>query len=264
MRRTPWIAVPALALVALAAACSSDDPQAEGTPSPTSTPTQTPTAAASPEPTPTPTSTPSATAEPAGAEPPGPVVIVGGYILGWWDGAVWQSATSGDDGVLPPSPVQTGTDYQFLAADGTIANGPLGAVGEGCHLQNNHAVDDPRAGGGIGLPIGYDILPQIPMESTVAPAHVQSVEDWLADRGVADPEVSIDRVIRVDLEGDGRDEVIIEASRLANETLLGEDEGDYSVVLLRVVGDDDEVQTIEIGGVGSVRIQTTAPLLASR
>lgn len=178
-----------------------------------------------------------------------PAVIVDGWLLGWWDGAAWQRAYAGEDLVRPPAPVEAGTDYQFVAADGSIDGGPAGEVHDGCRGQGfNWFVDDPRASGRIGLPVGYDILPRLPSEIAAAPAHAQSVEDWLAERGVADPEVSIDRVTRVDLDGNGRFEVIIEASRLANPSLLGEDEGDYSVVLLRVVGDDDQVQTRVVAG----------------
>ena len=52
---------------------------------------------------------------------------------------------------------------------------------------------------------------------------------------------------RADIEGDGVDEVLIEASLHADESLLGRAAGDYSVVLLRRLN-GGEVETVLVRG----------------
>jgi hypothetical protein len=47
---------------------------------------------------------------------------------------------------------------------------------------------------------------------TTQPVYVKAVRDFLNARGVADPKVQITRVLRVDLEGNGEEEVLISAT----------------------------------------------------
>jgi hypothetical protein len=70
--------------------------------------------------------------------------------------------------------------------------------------------------------------------------YMEAVADWLSAQGIAAPNVQITRVVRVDLEGDGIDEVFISASYFKSpnpESPLTE-YGDYSIVLLRKVSGD--------------------------
>jgi hypothetical protein len=67
----------------------------------------------------------------------------------------------------------------------------------------------------------------------------------LAADGVDAP-VEVDRVLRFDLEGDGADEILIEANRIADESLIGLGPGNYSVVLLRRVGPSGDVEDVVV------------------
>lgn len=70
------------------------------------------------------------------------------------------------------------------------------------------------------------------------------VAQWLQENGIAEPDVVIVSALRVDLEGDGVDEVIINAARIASDLALPPAAaGDYSLVLLRQVAGDDVRQT---------------------
>lgn len=235
------IAVVVLAAFALGFVIADDDESGvDATGSDQSTSTTTPTTEA------TPTTSPDTTPPPV--DLPRPVVIVDGTILGWWDGATWQSAVTEGDEDLPPAPVDARVAYEFVDLDGASSTSTLGSVDIGCYLENNYAVQAQDARGAIGLPVGYDLLPRAPQGIAASAAHEESVREWLAAKGIDDPDVSIDRVTRVDIEGDGRDEVFIEASSLSNPSLLDEEEGDYSVLLMRYVDDADQVFTVEIDG----------------
>jgi hypothetical protein len=52
---------------------------------------------------------------------------------------------------------------------------------------------------------------------------VEAVHDFLKSRGIADPKVRITRILRVDLDGDGEQEVLISATNY-----LTEDKSDHS------------------------------------
>jgi len=74
----------------------------------------------------------------------------------------------------------------------------------------------------------------IPIDS---PTYVQGVREWLTAQGIADPVVQLTRIAKVDLEGDGSDEVFITATyfKTPNPQSPLAEFGDYSVVLMRKV-----------------------------
>ena len=66
----------------------------------------------------------------------------------------------------------------------------------------------------------------------------QAVLDWLTAEGVDDPQPGTLQIFRVDIEGDGSDEIFISATRL-DESQHTTKAGDYSVILMRkVIGND--------------------------
>lgn len=75
----------------------------------------------------------------------------------------------------------------------------------------------------------------------------QAARDWLQAQGLADPNVQIQRIARVDLEGDGVDEVFIAATYFKTPNPLSPlvELGDYSIVLLRKVS-GNEVLTLPL------------------
>jgi hypothetical protein len=75
------------------------------------------------------------------------------------------------------------------------------------------------------------------------------VRDFLKTRGIEEPKVKIDNILRVDLDGDGEDEVLISATNYFgkdNRVPMRSPAGSYSMVLLRrVVAGKVETQLVE-------------------
>ncbi len=87
----------------------------------------------------------------------------------------------------------------------------------------------------IGVCGEWNALPRVPKaQSTAQPAYRQVIRDILTRHTLPHAPVSITRVLRVDLEGDGTDEVLICASNPRGyDTDLPWDHNTYSLVLLR-------------------------------
>jgi hypothetical protein len=73
----------------------------------------------------------------------------------------------------------------------------------------------------------------------------QAVADILRAHGIANPDVRITKLVRVDLEGDGVDEVVMSATRLSTNN-PAVNAGDYSLVVVRKIV-NGKVQTITLG-----------------
>ncbi len=69
--------------------------------------------------------------------------------------------------------------------------------------------------------------------------YVEAVRDFLKGRGIKDPKVQIRRILRIDLEGDGEDEVLISATNYFTKgdevPMHAPAHGSYSIVILRRV-----------------------------
>lgn len=73
----------------------------------------------------------------------------------------------------------------------------------------------------------------------------QVVADWLTAEGVPAPQIDAMQVFRVDIEGDGVDEVFVSAHHFVDGSGHMTEAGDYSLVLMRKVT-GDSVLTISI------------------
>lgn len=72
----------------------------------------------------------------------------------------------------------------------------------------------------------------------------QLVLDWLQEAGVDDPQLDSLHIFRVDLEGDGADEIFISASHL-DDSQHTTRRGDYSTILMRKVA-GNEAMTVPL------------------
>jgi hypothetical protein len=103
--------------------------------------------------------------------------------------------------------------------------------------------------GVIGLAAPWNALPRKPIIADNAQSvYVDAVRDFLKSHAIADPKVRITRILRIDLEGDGEDEVLISATNYFSEDksdhsaapfpeapIESPRRGSYSVVILRRV-----------------------------
>jgi hypothetical protein len=68
--------------------------------------------------------------------------------------------------------------------------------------------------------------------------YIQVVRDWLKGAGISDPQLGTLHIFRVDLEGDGVNEVFLSVTRL-DDSQHTTRAGDYSIILMRkVVGNE--------------------------
>jgi len=140
--------------------------------------------------------------------------------------------------------IQPGQKFDIYAPDGFAGEAAL--VDYGFFMQpslcgayyvgSDFDLDVP---GLVGVSRGWDVTFRPSQDLPVGtPVYQQAVGDWLVSRGISQPDVRITRVVRVDIEGDGVNEVFINASRFLEETGHNTEIGDYSILLMRkVVGD---------------------------
>jgi len=106
--------------------------------------------------------------------------------------------------------------------------------------------------GVIGLAARWNALPRKPtIADTTQSVYVDAVRDFLKARGIADPKVRITRILRIDLEGDGEDEVLINATNYFSQRdeapIQAPKRGSYSIIMLRRVA-AGKVQTQLVAG----------------
>jgi len=101
---------------------------------------------------------------------------------------------------------------------------------------------------GVGSSGAWTLIPRTPSEiSTDNETYLTAVAAWQVEQAPSMPIAAIKRIWKVDVEGNGTDEVFINATRYAEPTGHHVEPRDYSVVLMRtVIG--SEVVTIELAG----------------
>lgn len=172
-----------------------------------------------------------------------------GYLLGGSTMGEW----------MPPdataAAVEAGAVYRLYSDGGAVGTGLGGRVESTldiCPETSLVPIDVPAAIQGRVIAIGGDwnALPRKPrFEKSAQPVYRKAMSEWLTARGIADPVMDSVQVVRIDLEGDGTDEVVLAAShRLPRQENAVDPRGlpgEYSVVLLRRVR-DGKVETLEL------------------
>jgi len=92
--------------------------------------------------------------------------------------------------------------------------------------------------GMVGVAQGWQVTQRQPEElKPENEFYRQVVIDWLSQAGVADPQIGTIQIHRIDLEGDGTDEIFISATRVESQHTTKA--GDHSMILMRkVVGNE--------------------------
>src|SRR6266702_2464458 len=104
--------------------------------------------------------------------------------------------------------------------------------------------------GVIALAAPWNALPRKPrISDTTQQVYSDAVRDFLKTKGIEQPKVRIENILRIDLDGDGEDEVLISATNYfqKDESVpMRSPAGSYSMVLLRrVVAGKVETQLVE-------------------
>jgi hypothetical protein len=173
-----------------------------------------------------------------------PLVVSDFGALGWWDGASWVQVDE-----LTSLPVNGGEDYQVAVLDltATTTGGPEAVM---CEPLNNVGVElaHPELLGewpgpyGVAISAPWALTPQLVQAVPDDGTYSGFASMLLSGRGLDVDDPVVVQLLRVDLEGDGVNEVIV----VAEEMGLPPQVGDYTVVFMRKVV-EDEVATSVLG-----------------
>lgn len=115
----------------------------------------------------------------------------------------------------------------------------------------------------MALSAPWNALPRKPrIADPTEPAYVDAVREFLESRSIRDPKVKLTRILRVDLDGDGDEEALINATNYFTKDndvpMEAPAHGSYSIVLLRrvVAG---KVQTELVAGEVYAKDESTTP-----
>lgn len=177
-----------------------------------------------------------------------PLVVSRFGALGWWDGANWIQVDE-----LTSLPVSGDEDYQVVlfGSDDIVTAGPETVL---CEPVFNPGVElsDPDALGswpnpeGVAISAPWELTPHFVQEETDNGTYSDLARPLLAARGLEVEAPVIKQVVRFDMDGNGENEVLVVAEDIADSGSLFAQEGDYSLVFMRVVV-AGEVQTAIIG-----------------
>lgn len=233
-------------------ACSSP-PAAATTSPPAPAETTAPTTAAAPTPTHRPRPTIEPTATPVATNAPDIFPILEGrLILGGWRDGRWLDAQA--TARLIPRPVH----YHLFSGGSPSGEADLAYIpglGGACLAPDFLVNDDGQKGrkgpAVFGISGGWDPAPRKPQALGLDnPEYVSAVREALAEKGHPDADVQLSAVTRIDLDGDGADEVLVTANHLSGMRPDGTFDhgvtaGDYEVVLVRMLV-DNQVRTFPL------------------
>lgn len=195
----------------------------------------------------TPTPQPTASPRPVSDSPE--VVVGPQSVAGWWDGSRWVRA----DGTAP-IPVEGGESYKLIGLTSGVEQATGSEVMEGCEpvpgsskieidgLQGSFT--DPLEETRIAVSGVADPLPREAAQLPPSAVYVEAARSLLAERGMQVETPNVLQLVRVDLDGDGRNEVVVVAERIADQQSLIARPGDYSIVFVRSVVDEQVVTSV--------------------
>ncbi|ALW88164.1 hypothetical protein [Deinococcus actinosclerus] len=170
----------------------------------------------------------------------------GTYLLGGWQDGRWLTDAQ------TRSRMTAGAAYTRLPLGGSSARvqgSRPASLGEPCEATFEVKVTPAREGMAVLTSARLNAQPRpVTVLPTRNATYEAAVRDELKRRGLPNPQVNLTRLIRADLDGNGTQEVIIEARRFQN----GRDDspppvgqpGDYSLLLLRAVVNGKVVTTV--------------------
>ena len=175
------------------------------------------------------------------------VEVQSGYLFGAISDGKWIKADEtakliGDE-----------TTYQVYGLTQALGEAKAGKPTrpEGLPCEETLAVSlSPKPENGvIAIAAAWNALPRKPkVIDPTQKAYVDVVHDFLETKEIKQPKVKIDSILRVDLDGDGEEEVLISAANYfakADRVPMRSPAGSYSMVLLRrVVAGKVETQLV--------------------
>jgi FG-GAP repeat len=175
------------------------------------------------------------------------VEVESGYLFGATADGKWIKA---DEAAKSLPDETTYRIYGLTQAFGEAKAGKAEAEGVPCEETLSVSFSPKPEKGVIALAASWNALPRKPQViDPTQKVYVDAVHDFLKTKGIEEPKVKIDNILRVDLDGDGEDEVLISATNYFSKDKsvpMRSPAGSYSMVLLRrVVAGKVETQLVE-------------------
>ena len=175
------------------------------------------------------------------------VEVQSGYLFGAASDGKWLKAEESTKAVQADTTYQI---YSLTARVGDAKGSAPKSVNEPCPDTMEVSLSDKPKDGVMGLAASWNALPRTPrIADTTQQVYVDAVRDFLKTKRIEHPKVKIDNIVRVDLDGDGEDEVLVSATNYFSKddrVPMRSPAGSYSVVLLRrVVAGKVETKLIE-------------------
>lgn len=199
------------------------------------------------------------------------IEIETGYFFGASENGKWIKP---DEAAKSVSDKTTYQVYGLTEQAGQITAAKPVSAEEPCPDTLMVSLSPKPKDGVIGLAAPWNALPRKPIiADTTQSVYVDAVRDFLESRGVADPKVRITRILRVDLDGDGEEEVLISATNyftgnksnvhpaapFSEAPIHAPQGGSYSIVILRRIVDGDVQTKVVAGEVYAKSNESVAP-----
>jgi len=176
------------------------------------------------------------------------VEVQNGYLFGATADGKWMKAEEAAKALTDETTYRI---YGLTQSVGEAKGGkPKPAEEEICSDLLTVSLSPSPDKGAIALAAPWNALPRKPRVSdTTQQVYVDAVRDFLKTKGIEQPKVKIDGILRIDLDGDGEEEVLISATNYFEKdegAPMRSPAGSYSMVLLRrVVAGKVETQLVE-------------------
>jgi hypothetical protein len=176
------------------------------------------------------------------------VEVQNGYLFGATADGKWMKAEEAAKALTDETTYRI---YGLTQSVGEAKGGkPKPAEEEICSDLLTVSLSPMPEKGAIALAAPWNALPRKPRVSdTTQQVYVDAVRDFLKTKGIEQPKVKIDSILRIDLDGDGEEEVLISATNYFSKDEripMRSPAGSYSMVILRrVVAGKVETQLVE-------------------
>jgi hypothetical protein len=169
-------------------------------------------------------------------------IVSGQYLLGGAEKGKWIDAAT------TARQLRGGERYRIYTLAGQIGTSAGVVKAAEVICPETHFATfkpQPKVRAFVALGAAHNPLPRKPQVLNPNSAvYRQAVAEILRAQGIANPDVRITKIVRIDLEGDGVDEVVLSATQISDND-PDADAGDYSLVMLRKII-NGKVQTIPI------------------
>lgn len=166
-----------------------------------------------------------------------------GHLLGGWANGDWVSAAE-----TAPQ-LRGGELYRHYGTDGAHGSGAGSAPRPdpaGCPESWVVDLKSRPPGAVVSVAGGWNALPRLPVKlSPALPVYRAAAKDWLEQQGVAEPNLELTAVIRIDLDGDGTDEVLVSGIQRRGPVSEAPRTQDRSFIFLRKL-DRGTVATVTV------------------